>query len=650
MKLWKDLNLEDQVAYLTDALQTGKLIDELGIKVLGIYPNIQTATTTVPGPYYFGDAFEIGIKKPFNLYIYTRIDGSETIGEFVDFGPFPAPGPQGPKGDKGDKGDNGRDGERGPIGNPGPQGIQGLKGDTGATGPIGPQGPKGDKGDVGPSFNIQATLASSDQLPTPTKALKDIGAAYLIPHTVEGKETHDHVWVIQGTSESNYMWVDIGPSGVQGPQGPAGKNGEGWDTLIGVNLTLGNTTVQYDTTDGIQINSNARFTAQDTNRDSMMHIAIPIIAGAGISIGKKQTEEKVEIKSINSNLENGTGTGSLVQKRLRSDGVTWTTAKAYQGASTAFGGGTQAGRTEEEFNAYFWDSTKNVPLNNGGGKNSSGEILDNHGLTYKESYSFSVAEGEQTKASGRGSHSEGYYTKTEEEYSHAEGWKTASRGLASHAEGSQTNAIGKFSHAEGFGTSAKGSRSHSEGMSTEAIGDSSHVEGFATRTLEMYQHVEGVYNADNPNALHIVGNGTSENARKNAFEVLKDGRAKVQSAPVDADDVVRKTDLANISGGKLYLHQVPFKKSDNAITVNIAFYSLSDQPTSDSMLIKITTSDSLLFKGTNNIGMPLAGVFYPNVENNFDFCDFIGLNLVTGEVVEVTSAKFIKQKEIITEI
>ena len=282
-----------------------------------------------------------------------------------------------------------------------------------------------------------------------------------------------------------------------------------------------------------------------------------IAPGAQVNIieSVKVNGEALEIadKAVNidlstaTNLENGTGTGSLVQKRLKSDGVTWTTAKAYQGAGAAFGGGTQAGKTEEEFNAYFWDSINNVPLHGGAGKNSSGEILDNHSLTYKKSYSFGVAEGEQTKSLGRGSHSEGYSTKTEEEYSHAEGWKTVSRGLASHSEGSQTNAIGKYSHAEGFGTSAKGAASHSEGMSTEAIGDKSHVEGFATRTLEMYQHVEGVYNADNPNALHIVGNGTSENARKNAFVVLKDGRAKVQSAPTENDDVVRLNELFELT-------------------------------------------------------------------------------------------------------
>ena len=98
------------------------------------------------------------------------------------------------------------------------------------------------------------------------------------------------------------------------------------------------------------------------------------------------------------NIVNGTGIGSLVQKRLRSDGVTWTTAKAYQGASTALGEGTQAGRTEEEFNAYFWDSVNNVPLHGGQGKNSLGEILDYVGLTYTKSYSSAFAANENNKA------------------------------------------------------------------------------------------------------------------------------------------------------------------------------------------------------------------------------------------------------------
>ena len=331
---------------------------------------------------------------------------------------------------------------------------------------------------------------------------------------------------------------------------------------------------------------------------------------------------KQEVKKTNtSNLENGTGTGSLVQKRLKSDGVTWTTTKAYQGASTAFGGNTQSGRTEEEFNAYFWDSTTNEPINGGQGKNSDGKILDNNGLTYESSYSYAVAEGESTKALGR----------------------------SSHSEGNSTQAIGAHSHAEGLNTKAEGYAAHTEGAYTEAYYTGSHAEGDHTKTYRKYQHVEGTYNAYKSNALFIVGNGTPFSERKNAFEVLVDGRAKVQSAPIDNDDVVRKADLANIGGGgKLYLHKVPFKKSDNAITVVMTFYSLSDQPTPDSVLININSNNHLC-EGANNMGVPLIVGFFPS-GNNFDFCDINGLNLVTGEVVEATSAKFIKQNEITVEI
>ena len=353
MKLWKDLKLEDQVAYLTDAVQTGKLIDELGIKVLGVYPDILTAVAAVPGPYYFGDAFEVGTSKPYQLYIYTRKDGSEKIGEWIDFGPFPAPGPKGDKGYKGDKGDNGRDGERGPIGLPGPQGIQGLKGYKGATGPIGPQGPKGDKGDVGPSMNIQATLSSSDQLPTPTKALKDIGAAYLIPHTVVGQETHDHVWVIQGTSESSYMWVDIGPSGVQGPQGPAGQDGQGWNTLTDVNLTLGNTTVQYDTTNGIQINSVARFTDAEGNHDATMDLALPVVGKDGIIIDKAADSEKIEISGKNFVKKISSTAGTLIYTNVN-------------GTDSEIGvsAGNEVGKVAQYYDEYQWP-----------GDNSQGGLL-----------------------------------------------------------------------------------------------------------------------------------------------------------------------------------------------------------------------------------------------------------------------------------
>lgn len=57
------------------------------------------------------------------------------------------------------------------------------------------------------------------------------------------------------------------------------------------------------------------------------------------------------------------------------------------------------------------------------------------------------------------------------------------------------------------------------------------------------QFVAGIYSATSGKALVKIGNGTAEDARANAFEVLDDGRAKVQAGPVEGDDVVRKIEL-----------------------------------------------------------------------------------------------------------
>ena len=75
-----------------------------------------------------------------------------------------------------------------------------------------------------------------------------------------------------------------------------GEGGLGWNTLTDVDLTVGNTTVQYDTTDGIQINSTARFTAEGTNHDATMDLAIPVVGKDGIVIDKAQNEEKISVK------------------------------------------------------------------------------------------------------------------------------------------------------------------------------------------------------------------------------------------------------------------------------------------------------------------------------------------------------------------
>lgn len=324
-------NLEEQVEKnaqdIEDFKNANQTIAEFGITVVGI---LATAAELPAQGENFGDAYLIGSQTPYDMRVWTR-DVANNTAKWVDLGAFPL---QGPKGDKGDIGsviivgsgeplnnptsannfyintvtgywynsvptDTGYawhlgftlKGEKGDRGLQGKQGVQGLTGPQGKTGPIGPQGQKGDKGDVGPAFNVQGTLASSSNLPTPTAAMQDKGYAYLIPDT-EGTK---HIWVIQGSEGGPFQWVDVGTAGV-GIQGPKGTDGVGLNTLTNTDLTYGNVAVTYNTTDGIGINGTMRQTYDGTNHDSTVDMHIPLIAGNGIIIDKQEGTEKVEVK------------------------------------------------------------------------------------------------------------------------------------------------------------------------------------------------------------------------------------------------------------------------------------------------------------------------------------------------------------------
>ena len=324
-------NLEEQVEKNAQNIQDFKdgnqTIAEFGITVVGI---LASADELPAQGENFGDAYLIGSQTPYNMRVWTR-DVANNTAKWVDLGAFPL---QGPKGDKGDIGSVIRVGSGEPLNNPtsandfyintvtgywynsvptdtgyawhlgftlkgekgdrglqGKQGVQGLTGPQGKTGPIGPQGPKGNTGDVGPAFNVQGTLASSSNLPTPTAAMQDKGYAYLIPDT-EGTK---HIWVIQGPEGGPFQWVDVGTAGV-GIQGPKGTDGVGLNTLTDTDLTYGDVTVTYNTTDGIGINGTMRQTYGDTNHDSTVDMNIPLVPGNGILINKQAGTERVEVK------------------------------------------------------------------------------------------------------------------------------------------------------------------------------------------------------------------------------------------------------------------------------------------------------------------------------------------------------------------
>lgn len=135
----------------------------------------------------------------------------------------------------------------------------------------------------------------------------------------------------------------------------------------------------------------------------------------------------------------------------------------------------------------------------------------------------SHAEGYGTTASGNNSHAEGNNTSATYKFTHAEGSGSIASGYAAHAENNCTTASGSDSHAEGKDTIASGNVAHAEGRGTVASAYYSHAGGYFTKASAAAQTAIGIYNAENADALLIVGNGTSDTARSNAFEVLKDG-------------------------------------------------------------------------------------------------------------------------------
>ena len=333
------LNLEKQVQKNKDDIeyiinQEGAL-NQFGLKVvgqvdtIGDMPTVQAYKESNPN-WEYGDAFMVGVSTAeatvvdvdnATLLVLTRANTKYPSDFWMNLKEFPKPGPIGPQGPKGEQGIQGEKGlgvisgtqlpsTNYPVGTTFINATTGdvfvysgqkwdkignIKGATGSIGPVGPQGntgpigPKGATGAQGPrgiGVNILGTLTSTSQLPNPTTVGKD--SAYIIP-----ADGVNHLWVIEGTD--NLVWTDFGTAGL-GEKGDKGDTGVGIDTMTDLDLTYGNTTVDY-TTDGMTINGKARFTYDGgKTKDVTMDIEVPVVAGEGITIDKVNGQEKVEVK------------------------------------------------------------------------------------------------------------------------------------------------------------------------------------------------------------------------------------------------------------------------------------------------------------------------------------------------------------------
>lgn len=147
-----------------------------------------------------------------------------------------------------------------------------------------------------------------------------------------------------------------------------------------------------------------------------------------------------------------------------------------------------------------------------------------------------TAEGGSATASGSCSHAEGWSTTASGYNTHAEGNETIASDNNSHAEGFKTTASGNSSHAEGSRTTASGSQSHAEGRETTASGRYSHAGGECTIAEAWAQTAIGRFNvktnagANGVSDFFIIGNGSSDTARSNAFRVTANGTAYGKAA------------------------------------------------------------------------------------------------------------------------
>ena len=154
-------NLEDQVQFLTEKINYWRTIEGLGIKILGV---VNTEDSIPNISYKCGDAFFVGKYAPYELYIY--IDG------FVNFGLFPAPGPEGP------------------------MGIPGVKGEKGDIGITGKQGKEGKQGPIGIGINTLSSINTSNGTPTVTysNGVAKVVNSGVLTYNVNSKKTVDTVF------------------------------------------------------------------------------------------------------------------------------------------------------------------------------------------------------------------------------------------------------------------------------------------------------------------------------------------------------------------------------------------------------------------------------------------------------------------------
>lgn len=165
------------------------------------------------------------------------------------------------------------------------------------------------------------------------------------------------------------------------------------------------------------------------------------------------------------------------------------------------------------------EANGNYSIAMGHGSKANGNESVAIGQNNTSSNNYAVAMGYGNTANGNGSFALGKNNETDAEGALATGIGTLADGYASATFGTGTSASGSRAIATGYNTVASGTTSLAGGSTTMAQHSSAIAFGTRCKTSRNEQVVFGIDNADNTNALFIIGDGTNENNKHNAFEV-----------------------------------------------------------------------------------------------------------------------------------
>ena len=184
-----------------------------------------------------------------------------------------------------------------------------------------------------------------------------------------------------------------------------------------------------------------------------------------------------------------------------------------------------------------------------------------------------MAVGSSTQASGTSAFAEGHDTKATGSNSHAEGTGSEASNGSAHAEGFQCKASGDCSHAEGYQTTASGHQSHAGGIHSRATAQAAFAHGDNTLADNPASAAFGKFNKSTTGkTLFAVGAGTSDNNRRNVFEIQEDGNILIH---LDRDNISMQSVFRELYENTQFLERELQDKQD-ALTFD-------DSPTHDSI-------------------------------------------------------------------